>query len=53
MYKKQPKKKVTLNRETLRQLSMDHLEAVVGGATNVRTICFSCYSVCRTNCHGC
>ena len=52
MYKK-PAKKVSLNRETLRQLSTDSLEAVVGGATNVRTICFSCYSVCRTNCHGC
>jgi hypothetical protein len=53
MYKKRADKKVLLNRETLRQLSTDRLEEVAGGATNVRTICFSCYSVCRTNCHGC
>lgn len=53
MHKKHADKKMLLNRETLRQLSTDHLKEVAGGATKVRTICFSCYSVCRTNCHTC
>ncbi len=53
MDKKKTAKKMLLSRETLRQLSVDRLETIEGGATNVRTICFSCYSVCATNCHGC
>jgi hypothetical protein len=52
MHKKMATKKMLLNRETLRQLSTDRLEAVVGGATG-RTICYTCGSVCRTNCHTC
>ena len=53
MHKKGSDKKFLLNRETLRQLSTDRLEAVAGGATHVRTICFTCGSVCATNCHTC
>ncbi len=52
MNKKMTGKKILLNRETLHQLSTDRLEAVVGGATG-RTICYTCGSVCRTNCHTC
>jgi len=51
MNKKPADKKVLLNRETLRQLSTDRL-ADVGGATGY-SICYTCGSVCRTNCHSC
>jgi predicted DNA-binding protein (UPF0251 family) len=53
MDKKKAGKKMQLSRETLRQLTADRLETIAAGATNVRTICFSCDSVCATNCHGC
>jgi hypothetical protein len=52
MHKKSANKKVLLNRETLCQLSTDRLEAVAGGATGY-SICYTCGSVCRTNCHSC
>jgi|HubBroStandDraft_3_1064219.scaffolds.fasta_scaffold08233_2 hypothetical protein len=52
MNKKMAGKKVHLNRETLRQLSTDRLEAVAGGATG-RSLCYTCGSVCHTNCHTC
>jgi len=51
MRKKQlSSKKMLLNRETLRQLSADHLGPVVGAVfTHTR----ACGSVCITNCHTC
>ena len=52
MDKKMAGKKMLLNRETLRQLSTDRLEAVVGGVTG-RSLCYTCGSVCHTNCHSC
>ncbi len=52
MYKKISSKKIQLHRETLRDLSTDRLAAVAGGATGL-SLCYSCGSVCKTNCHGC
>ena len=52
MDKKMAAKKMLLSRETLRQLSTDCLGAVVGGNTGY-SLCYTCGSVCHTNCHSC
>ncbi len=51
--KRTMKKKLSLNRETLRTMAGDPLAAVVGGVpqTAIGT-CQSCYQLCTGNCTG-
>ncbi len=44
--KKTMKKKLTLNRETLRAMAGDPLAAVAGGFQTQLGTCISCYQVC-------